>query len=139
LTRQAGIGTSRRPFGRSGDKEPTMIKRIGNHGVLHQIVEYNGILHIGGIVADDPSLGMADQTTQALTKLARLLEENGSGVDRILQILVFITDMKLKPEMNRAWKAFFNNPDHLPTRATLGISAIEEGVLIEIVTTAACK
>jgi enamine deaminase RidA (YjgF/YER057c/UK114 family) len=56
---------------------------------------------------------------------------------RILQILVFITDMKLKPEMNRAWKAFFNNPDHLPARATLGISSIEEGVLIEIVTTAA--
>jgi enamine deaminase RidA (YjgF/YER057c/UK114 family) len=116
-----------------------MIKRVGNYDVLHEVVEHNGVLYIGGIVADDPTLGMADQTTQALTALARLLEENGSGVDRILQILVFITDMKLKPEMNRAWKAFFNNPDHLPARATLGISSFEEGVLIEIVTTAAVK
>jgi enamine deaminase RidA (YjgF/YER057c/UK114 family) len=114
-----------------------VIKRIGNLGVLHQIVAHNGVLHIGGIVADDPELGMAEQTTQALQKLAQLLEANGSGVDRILQILVFITDMKLKPEMNRAWKDFFKDPDTLPSRATLGISAIEEGVLIEIVTTAA--
>jgi enamine deaminase RidA (YjgF/YER057c/UK114 family) len=114
-----------------------MIRRIGNHEVLHQIVEHNGVLHIGGIVADDPTLGMADQTTQVLQKLARLLQDNGSGIDRILQILVFITDMREKPEMNRAWRAFFNNPATLPARATLGISAIEEGVLIEIVTTAA--
>ena len=116
-----------------------MITRIGNHGVLHQIVEHNGVLHVGGIVADDPTLNMAGQTTQVLQKLARLLEANGSGIDRILQILVFITDMKQKPEMNRAWKEFFIDTDVLPTRATLGISAIEEGVLIEIVTTAAKK
>ena len=114
-----------------------MIKRVGNYEILHEIVEHNGILYISGIVADDTALGMADQTTQALTALARLLEENGSGVDRILQVLIFITDMKLKPEMNRAWMAFFDNPDHLPARATLGVASLEEGELIEIVTTAA--
>ena len=60
-------------------------------------------------MADDPTLDMAGQTTQVLHKLTRLLDANGSGVDRILQILVFITDMKLKPEMNRAWKTFFTD------------------------------
>jgi 2-iminobutanoate/2-iminopropanoate deaminase len=81
-----------------------------------------------------------------LTRRMRLGTSRGSSVTRTPNdqarrqlILVFITDMKLKPEMNRAWKAFFNNPDHLPARATLGISSIEEGVLIEIVTTAALK
>ena len=116
-----------------------MIKRVGNYEVLHEVVEHNGILYLSGIVAEDTTRGMADQTTQALTALARLLEENGSGVDRILQILIFVTDMKLKPEMNRAWKAFFNNQEHLPARATLGIAALEEGELIEIVTTAAVR
>ena len=114
-----------------------MIKRSGNYGVLHEVVEHNGILHIGGIVADDPTLDMAGQTTQVLRELARLLQAHGSGIDRILQILVFITDMSQKPAMNRAWTAFFSDPTILPARATLGISAIEEGVLIEIVTTAA--
>jgi enamine deaminase RidA (YjgF/YER057c/UK114 family) len=116
-----------------------MIKRVGNYEVLHEVVEHNGILYISGIVADDTTRGMADQTTQALDQLARLLKENGSGVDRILQVMIFITDMKLKPEMNRAWKAFFNNPDHLPARATLGVASLEEGELIEIVTTAAVR
>ena len=116
-----------------------MIKRVGNYEVLHEVVEHNGILYLSGIVAEDTTGGMADQTTQALTALASLLEANGSGVDRILQILIFVTDMKLKPEMNRAWKAFFTNLDHLPARATLGIAALEEGELIEIVTTAAVR
>ena len=116
-----------------------MIKRVGNYEVLHEVVEHNGILYLSGIVAEDTTRGMADQTTQALTALASLLEANGSGVDRILQITIFITDMKLKPEMNRAWKAFFNNPDHLPARATLGVASLEEGELIEIVTTAAVR
>jgi len=114
-----------------------MIKRTGNYDVLHEVVEHNGILYIGGIVADDPTLDMAGQTTQALQYLEGLLRQHGSGIDRILQILVFITDMKQKPEMNRAWKEFFKDTAILPTRATLGISSIEEGVLIEIVTTAA--
>ena len=116
-----------------------MIKRVGNYEILHEVVEHNGILYLSGIVAEDTTRGMADQTTQALTALASLLEANGSGVDRILQILIFVTDMKLKPEMNRAWKAFFTDPDHLPARATLGIAALEEGELIEIVTTAAVR
>ncbi len=116
-----------------------MIKRTGNYGVLHQVVEHNGILYIGGIVAEDATLDMAAQTTQALQELKQILEEHGSGVDRILQIPVFITDTSLKPEMNRAWKEFFADASILPTRATLGISSIEEGVLIEIVTTAAIK
>lgn len=113
-----------------------MIKRIDNRGVLHQVVEHGGVLHVGGIVADDPTLDMFGQTMQVLTKLARVLDQNGSGVDRILSMLVFITDMKSKPEMNRAWSAFFRSED-LPARATLGITAIEEGVRIEVVATAA--
>ncbi len=114
-----------------------MIKRTGNYGVLHEVVEHNGILYLGGIVADDLTADMAGQTTQALQYLAQLLDEHGSGVDRILQILVFITDMKQKPAMDRAWKDFFNDSSILPTRATLGIASLGEGVLIEIVTTAA--
>ena len=49
---------------------------------------------------------------------------------------IFITDMSRKAEMNCAWKAFFNGKD-LPTRATIGVAALDPGVLIEIVSTAA--
>jgi len=115
-----------------------MIKRTGKYDdILHEVVEHDGILYLGGIVADDLTQDMAGQTTQALQYLERLLQENGSAVDRILQVLLFITDMSQKPEMNRAWKEFFKDTSILPARATLGISSLGDGVLIEIVTTAA--
>lgn len=54
-----------------------MIRRAGRGSVLHQAVERGGVLHIGGVVADDPSLGMYEQTRQALGKLA------GPGSERV--------------------------------------------------------
>lgn len=114
-----------------------MIERIDERaGLLHQAVAHEGILYVGGIVADDAALDMAGQTRQTLRKLKRILEDNRSGMDRLLSVQVLITDMRLKAEMNAAWKAFFAGRD-LPARVTLGVQAIEEGVLIEVVATAA--
>ena len=44
----------------------------------HQAVEHNGVLYIGGIVADDASLDMASQTRQILQKLDTVLADAGS-------------------------------------------------------------
>ncbi len=120
-------------------KETSVIVRSGNvQDILHKVVSHNCVLHIGGIVADDPSLSMGGQTLQVLTKLDDILLRHGSDRDHILSVLIFITDMKFKPEMNKVWKDWFR-PDQLPCRATLGITAIEEGVLLELVATAAIK
>jgi enamine deaminase RidA (YjgF/YER057c/UK114 family) len=107
-----------------------MIVRSGNRGVLHQVSEHGGLLYIGGIAPDDPALGMAGQTRQMLETLDAVLSAHGSDRRHVLMMHVFITDMRLKPEMNRAWAEFFP-AEHLPSRITLGIDAIEEGVLIE--------
>jgi len=55
--------------------------------------------------------------------------------EKRLTALIFITDMKLKPEMNRVWKEWLA-PADLPTRATIGVADLD-GYLIEIVVTAA--
>lgn len=112
------------------------IVRHGPRGVLHQVVEHAGVLYVGGIAPDDPALDMAGQTRQVLEKLEAVLRAHGSDRGRILMMHVFITDMALKPEMNRVWRDFFA-PRDLPARVTLGITAIEEGVLIEVATIAA--
>jgi enamine deaminase RidA (YjgF/YER057c/UK114 family) len=119
--------------------ENSVIIRSENVGnILHKVVTHNGVLHIGGIVADNPTLDMAGQTKQVLTKLDDILLKHGSDRDHLLSVLIFITDMRFKPEMNRVWKNWFK-PHQLPCRATLGITAIEEGVLLELVATAATK
>jgi len=115
-----------------------MIKRSGAYGdILHEVVEYNGVLHFAGVVAEDAGLDMAGQTRQVTEQIDQMLAQHGSDRAHLLTALIFITDMKLKPEMNRVWKAWLA-PAHLPTRATIGVADLD-GYLIEVVVTAAVK
>ncbi len=115
-----------------------MVKRSGSSDILHDVVEHNGVLSLAGVVAEDLSQGMEGQARQVFEEIDRLLTANGSDRDHLLSALIFITDMKLKPDMNKAWKAWLK-PAHLPTRATIGINDLGPKVLIEVVVTAAVK
>jgi len=113
-----------------------MIERHGPGTYFHRAVESNGVLYLSGITAGDTSADMGGQTEQILARMAQLLSEIGSGVDRVLAATIYITDMGMKEQMNRAWTAFFA-PDALPARATLGVKDLGPGVLIEVMVTAA--
>lgn len=113
-----------------------MIKRSGNYEVLHEVVEHNGVLHFSGVVSEDTSLDMAGQTEDVLKQIDQLLKAHGSSRDHLLSALIFITDMKKKPDMNKVWTRWLA-PAHLPTRATIGVNDLGKGILIEIVVTAA--
>ena len=104
--------------------------------LMHRVVAHGDTLYVAGILASDLSQGMEGQTTEALTKIAALLEARGSGKDRILSATAYVTDLGRKEEMNRAWQGFFAQ-DAMPTRATIGVADLGTGVLIEIVVTAA--
>jgi enamine deaminase RidA (YjgF/YER057c/UK114 family) len=105
-------------------------------GLLHEVVEYGGILYFGGVVADDLSLDMAGQATDVLRQVDRLLALHGSDKKRILSALIFVPDLALKPALNEVWRRHFS-PEDLPARATIGIGDLGPGVLIEMVLTAA--
>lgn len=107
------------------------IRRHMDRGIIHQATEHEGVLYIGGITPDDATLDMYGQSRQLFAKLLGILEELGSGPEHVLMVTCFVTDMKLKPEMNRAWVEMFP-PGLSPARVTPGIVAIEEGVLLEI-------
>lgn len=112
-----------------------MIKRSGRDENLHEVVEHGGILYLAGVIADDDTLDMYGQAKQALTSLAALLKKHGSGLDRVLRVTNYVTDMKEKPAMNRAWKEFFRAAN-LPSRATIGVNDLTGNIMIEIVATA---
>ncbi len=113
-----------------------MIKRTGAYAdILHEVVEHNGTLYLAGVVGEDAKADMAGQTRSVLEQIDQLLKANGSGREHLLTALIFITDMKRKPEMNRVWKEWLA-PANLPTRATIGVADLD-GYLIEIVVTAA--
>jgi enamine deaminase RidA (YjgF/YER057c/UK114 family) len=113
-----------------------MIKRTGHYELLHEVVEHNGILYFAGIITEDKALDMEGQTRSVFQQLEQLLAAHGSSKERVLTALVFITDMRNKPAMNKVWKEWFGR-EHTPTRATIGVSDLEKDILIEVVFTAA--
>ncbi len=74
--------------------------------------------------------GMAAQTSQTLRNIQSILAAAGASFADVLKMNVFVTDMALFPEMNRAYLEFF--PEEPPARITVGCSALALGALVEI-------
>ena len=113
-----------------------MIERHLRTPIMHRIVEQNGVLYFGGIVAEDRAAPMKGQTEQILDRIGGLLTDIGSDKTKVLSATIFLTDMALKDAMNEAWTAWFA-PEHMPSRATVGVAELGPKVLIEVVIIAA--
>jgi enamine deaminase RidA (YjgF/YER057c/UK114 family) len=114
-----------------------MIKRmLPWDGLGHEIVAHDGVLYIGGIVPEDTSRDMAGQAADVLRQLEALLEKGGSGMDRVLQVTIYATNLAEKPDFNRVWKSFFAE-SATPARAMIGVAELGPGVKLEITATAA--
>ena len=86
-------------------------------------------------VAPDPvSPSMYEQTAAALARIDESLALCGSDKSKILSAIVYIADMKLKGEMNRAWDEWVDTKNP-PMRACLGVE-LEPPHIVEIVVTA---
>jgi enamine deaminase RidA (YjgF/YER057c/UK114 family) len=87
-------------------------------------------------VAPDPvTASLYEQTVKALARVDESLALCGSDKSRILSAIVYITDMKRKGEMNRAWDEWVD-PKNPPMRACIGVE-LEPPHIVEIVVTAA--
>lgn len=113
-----------------------MVERAFRTPIMHRVVKHQGVIHFGGVIADDTRKSMGGQTREILAKLDGLLAEAGSSKARLLSAQIYITDMTKKAEMNEAWVEWLD-PADLPTRATIGVADLGPGTLVEIVITAA--
>ncbi|MAS11831.1 MAG: hypothetical protein CMH69_00870 [Nitratireductor sp.] len=113
-----------------------MIKRHIQTRINHRVVEHNGVLYFGGLVADDKSLDMKGQTEQICAKIDALLAQVGSSKENLLTAMIYISDFSQKEGMNEAWLEWMP-AEHLPTRATIGVAELGKDTLIEVVVSAA--
>jgi len=90
---------------------------------------------LSGIVADDKTAPMKDQTAQILAKIDSVLAEIGSDKTKILSSVVYLADMNQKDAMNEAWMAWMDK-GHPPARAAVGVT-LTPGTLVEIMVQAA--
>jgi enamine deaminase RidA (YjgF/YER057c/UK114 family) len=87
-------------------------------------------------VAPDPvTSSMYEQTVKALARIDASLSLCGTNKSKILSAIVYITDIKRKSEMNRAWDEWVDITSP-PMRACIGVD-LEPPHIVEIVVTAA--
>ncbi len=80
------------------------------------------------------SAGVAEQTQATLAQLEANLLEAGSSKQRIVEAVVYLTDMSKKAEMDAVWCGWVP-ADGWPNRACVG-TALAPGDLLEIKVTA---
>jgi 2-iminobutanoate/2-iminopropanoate deaminase len=101
-----------------------------------QAIRANGFVFVSGQLALRPDhaeiVGEAigEQTEQVFDNLQAILEEAGSGLDRVVKTTVFLTDLDDFAGMNEVYARRVGQPP--PARATVEISNLPSGAKVEI-------
>jgi enamine deaminase RidA (YjgF/YER057c/UK114 family) len=112
------------------------ITRQQSNARLSGVVTYNGIAYLAGLTADNVAVPIKGQTEQILKKIDELLKLAGSDKSRLLSTMIYITDMRLKPQMDEAWLAWVD-PKNTPARACVEARLGTPEILVEIMVVAA--
>ena len=100
-----------------------------------QAIVTGNLVFVAGQLGLTPDGSMVDggigaQTEQVMQNLAAILEEAGSGLDRLVKTTVFLIDLDDFAGMNEVYARHVG--DAPPARSTVGIAALPSGALVEI-------
>jgi 2-iminobutanoate/2-iminopropanoate deaminase len=101
-----------------------------------QAIRAGGLVFVSGQLALRPGghelveEGIAEQTEQVFANLRAILDKAGSGLDRIVKTTVYLRDLDDFQGMNDVYRKHVG--DVPPARATLEVSALPSGALVEI-------
>ena len=103
---------------------------------LSRAVVHNGVAYLAGTTADNRAASMKGQTEEVLTKIDGILKQAGTDKSRLLSAVVYVSDMRLKSQMDEAWLAWVD-PKNPPARATVETRLGTADTLVEIMCIAA--
>lgn len=105
-------------------------------GPYSQAIAAPGFLFISGQVPIDPATGklvdgdIADQARQVLRNINAILEGAGVNWNNVVKTTIYLTDLAGFQSVNAVYAEFATEP--YPARATIQVSALPLGALIEI-------
>ena len=102
---------------------------------MSQIVEHGDTIYLAGQVGN-PGDDVATQARTCLEKVDALLAEAGSDKTHLLQVTIWLADMKDFAEMNAVWDGWVAQ-GHTPARATGEAKLATPEHLVEFLVTAA--
>ena len=102
----------------------------------NQAVKAGGFVFVAGQLGLRPGEkemvgpGIAEQTEQVLANLRAILEEAGSGLDRLVKTTVFLQDLGDFAAMNEVYARHIG--DRPPARSTVEVAGLPSRALVEI-------
>ena len=105
-------------------------------GPYSQAIQWGDVVFVSGQIPLIPSSGelnnktFNDQASQVIDNLEAICEEAGGGLNNILKLTIYLTDLTKFDAVNEIMSKRFSEP--FPARATLEISKLPKGVDIEV-------
>ena len=100
-----------------------------------QAIAAGGFVFVSGQLGLKPgdteiSGGIAEQTEQVFANLRAILEEGGTGLDRLVKTTVFLQHLDDFQAMNEVYARHVG--ERPPARATVEVAKLPSGALVEI-------
>ena len=105
-------------------------------GPYSQAIQWGVVVFISGQVAFIPGSGelnnntFEDEVNQLIDNLDAICKEAGGGLDNILKLSIFLTDLSNFDAVNNLMKERFSEP--FPARSTIEVSRLPKDVNIEM-------
>ena len=112
------------------DKAPQAI------GTYSQAVRTGNTVYLSGQIPLDPQTtelvrgDMRAQVTRVFENLKAVAEAAGGGLEHVVKLTVYLTDLSHFPLVNEIMPAFIGEP--YPARAVIGVAALPKGATVEV-------
>lgn len=105
-------------------------------GHYSQAVVHNGFVFVAGQLPmvsgqqEHRPGSAAEQTEQTLRNVEAILKAAGSGLDRVVQMTIYVSDIALWSDVNATYARIMG--EHRPARAVVPVKELHHGYQIEI-------
>jgi reactive intermediate/imine deaminase len=117
------------------DLEVEFISTPSPSPVFSPAVRVGNLLYLSGQIGTDSTNrlvagGLQAEARQALNNIKRVLEQNGSSLDRVVKCTVFLADMREWQDFNDIYVTYFRA--RKPARSAMGATGLALGARVEI-------
>ncbi len=127
----------------SSDKAPEPVgpyphaRRVGDLLFLSGVgPRKRGSNEIPGVTLDEQgnvlTYSIEEQCHSVFQNVKHVLEASGSRWENLVDVTVFLTDMKDFPAYNKIYKEYFPDPATQPCRTTVAVDALPTQIAIEL-------
>jgi len=105
--------------------------------VFSQAVISRGHVYVSGSIGSDEEYnivgGVQQQARAALDNMKVILEGAGSGLEHIVKVTIYLTNMARDFGMfNDVYTEYFRDVGPLPARTCIGVAALPMGAFVEV-------